>query len=93
MNEGISGGGRRPSLASGVGAFGKVLLTTTRASNHTYAVKCLSKAQILSARLQNHVMQERDVMKAGMDALLVRSSSSTPLLFSLDSRGRAFHRR
>ena len=28
-----------------------------------YAVKSLSKAQILGAQLQHHVMQERDVMK------------------------------
>lgn len=56
----------------GVGAFGKVLLTTTRQGNHTFALKTLSKAQILGAQLQNHVMQERDVMKDCDSPYLVR---------------------
>jgi cGMP-dependent protein kinase len=57
----------------GVGAFGKVLLATTRqGGNHTYAVKTLSKAQILSAQLQKHVLQERDVMKDCDSPYLVR---------------------
>lgn len=56
----------------GVGAFGKVLLATTRQGKHTYAIKTLSKAQILSAQLQKHVMQERDVMKDCDSPSLVR---------------------
>jgi cGMP-dependent protein kinase len=56
----------------GVGAFGKVFLTATRHGGNIYAIKSLSKAQILSAQLQNHVMQERDVMKDCDSPYLVR---------------------
>ena len=55
----------------GVGAFGKVLLAR-RGDDGVFAVKCLSKAQILAARLQRHVLQERDVMKDCDSAFLVR---------------------
>ena len=55
----------------GVGAFGKVLLAR-RGDDGVFAVKCLSKAQILAARLQRHVLQERDVMRDCDSAFLVR---------------------
>ena len=55
----------------GVGAFGKVLLAR-RGDDGVFAVKCLSKAQILAARLQRNVLQERDVMKDCDSAFLVR---------------------
>lgn len=46
----------------GVGAFGKVVLC--KYNGKPYAVKCLSKAQVMATGLQQHVMQERNVMMA-----------------------------
>jgi serine/threonine protein kinase len=43
----------------GVGAFGKVLLCRHPDSKGVFAVKQLSKAQIIAAQLQHHVRQER----------------------------------
>ena len=43
----------------GVGAFGKVLLCRHPDSKGVFAVKQLSKAQIIAAQLQHHVRQKR----------------------------------
>lgn len=56
----------------GVGAFGKVLLCRHPSSAGVFAVKQLSKAQIIAAQLQHHVRQERDVMKDCDSPYLVR---------------------
>mmetsp|Transcript_19844 Transcript_19844/g.23817 ORF Transcript_19844/g.23817 Transcript_19844/m.23817 type:complete len:864 (+) Transcript_19844:206-2797(+) len=44
----------------GMGAFGKVMLVSYKKQH--YALKCFMKQQILAFGLQNHVMQERNIM-------------------------------
>jgi len=46
----------------GCGAFGRVKLVKHKETGETYALKCQSKADIVSNQLQDHVIDERNVM-------------------------------
>jgi CRP-like cAMP-binding protein len=48
----------------GCGAFGRVKLVKHTATGKTYALKCLVKQDIVQNNLQEHVMNERNVMLA-----------------------------
>jgi len=48
----------------GCGAFGRVKLVTDKNSGNTYALKCQVKAEIVENGLQDHVLNERNVMLA-----------------------------
>jgi len=48
----------------GCGAFGRVKLVTDKNSGNTYALKCQIKAEIVENNLQDHVLNERNVMLA-----------------------------
>jgi serine/threonine protein kinase len=47
----------------GQGAFGRVKLVTHKTTGQTYALKCLIKEDIVANNLQDHVMNERNVMR------------------------------
>lgn len=46
----------------GVGTFGKVMLVRTPEDGHTYALKCLKKAQIVALGQKEHILNERRVL-------------------------------
>jgi len=46
----------------GCGAFGRVKLVTDKNTGNTYALKCQIKAEIVENNLQDHVLNERNVM-------------------------------
>jgi CRP-like cAMP-binding protein len=48
----------------GCGAFGRVKLVKHKSTGETYALKCQSKAEIVENSLQDHVLDERNVMLA-----------------------------
>jgi serine/threonine protein kinase/CRP-like cAMP-binding protein len=48
----------------GCGAFGRVRLVRHEETGDTFALKCLIKADVVNNNLQEHVMNERDVMLA-----------------------------
>lgn len=48
----------------GCGAFGRVKLVTDKNTGNTYALKCQIKAEIVENNLQDHVLNERNVMLA-----------------------------
>jgi len=48
----------------GCGAFGRVKLVKHKTTGKTYALKCLVKQDIVQNNLQEHVMNERNVMLA-----------------------------
>lgn len=48
----------------GCGAFGRVKLVLDKNSGATYALKCQIKAEIVENNLQDHVLNERNVMLA-----------------------------
>ena len=49
-------------IVLGVGTFGKVILTKHKKTGETYAVKRLNKSWIVENSLEQHVVDERDVM-------------------------------
>lgn len=46
----------------GMGGFGRVELVELKGSNKTYALKCLSKVQIVETRQQEHIFNEKSIM-------------------------------
>lgn len=47
----------------GEGSFGRVSLARVRASGEVLALKCLSKAQLVEARQQRHVVREVEALR------------------------------
>lgn len=60
----------------GKGAFGKVYLVRCKINNKKYALKCIKKDKVISSRLTEHVIREKEVMEHIRSPFLVSLASS-----------------
>ena len=60
----------------GKGAFGKVYLVRCKHNNTKYALKCIKKDKVISSRLTEHVIREKEVMEHLHSPFLVSLASS-----------------
>ena len=60
----------------GKGAFGKVYLVRCKLNNTKYALKCIKKDKVITSRLTEHVIREKEVMEHIRSPFLVSLASS-----------------
>lgn len=60
----------------GKGAFGKVYLVRCKLNNNKYALKCIKKDKVISSRLTEHVIREKEIMEHLRSPFLVSLASS-----------------
>lgn len=60
----------------GKGAFGKVYLVRCKKNNIKYALKCIRKEKVITSRLTEHVIREKEVMEHLQSPFLVSLAAS-----------------
>ncbi len=60
----------------GKGAFGKVYLVRCKRNNIKYALKCIRKEKVITSRLTEHVIREKEVMEHLQSPFLVSLAAS-----------------